>query len=340
MPAKIILLTRTFSPTAEIYITHPLTLLAASRAIDYRIYRTHLLNRVAYRRIAGALEGAHVIVSRSIPAFWIDLLKKNRRLIKRIAYLIDDDFSAATGSTELPESYRRRLGKIWDNEFPQLHALADSLIVTSKHLEEKYNSTKTALLEPVLSAPLPPEKPSTDNGECRICYYATGAHTIDLEFLAPVIEKLLATYQHVNFDIIAGREVPVSLRNSDRVTLRRQMGWKRYKQLLADEPAHIGLAPLMDIPFNQAKSFVKLYDFAALGAAGIYSDCAPYNQVIHHGQDGLLIGNTEQEWFESIAGLVENPATMTEIACNTRNLALSVGDPARAVEFWRNQLGL
>lgn len=55
--------------------------------------------------------------------------------------------------------------------------------------------------------------------------------------------------------------------------------WKHifeYPKTVKDIEADIAIAPLIDNPFNACKSNIKMLEFTAIGAAGVYSDVEPY----------------------------------------------------------------
>jgi hypothetical protein len=48
---------------------------------------------------------------------------------------------------------------------------------------------------------------------------------------------------------------------------------------------------------------VKFYDYARMGAAGVYTDAAPYRGFVRDGVDGLLLPNEPARWVEALAAL-------------------------------------
>jgi len=80
----------------------------------------------------------------------------------------------------------------------------------------------------------------------------------------------------------------------------------------------IGLAPLADTAFNRAKSAVKWQEYAAVGAAGVYADLAPYRSVVEDGQTGLLVGPAPGDWAEAVSRLVADAPLRRRLALNAR----------------------
>jgi hypothetical protein len=58
----------------------------------------------------------------------------------------------------------------------------------------------------------------------------------------------------------------------------------------------VGLAPLVDIPFNRAKSWIKAIEYAAAGIPMIMSDVAEYRRL--HDDYGIgRLATTTEEWI-------------------------------------------
>jgi hypothetical protein len=58
--------------------------------------------------------------------------------------------------------------------------------------------------------------------------------------------------------------------------------WKHifeYPKAVKDIEPDLAIAPLIDNEFNSCKSNIKMLEFTAMGAAGIYSDVEPYKQA-------------------------------------------------------------
>lgn len=67
----------------------------------------------------------------------------------------------------------------------------------------------------------------------------------------------------------------------------------------------IGCAPLNPEPFNEAKSEIKGYEYAAAGAAVCVSPVA-YGSLVRHGENGMVC-TTADDWTSAIAFLLDNP---------------------------------
>jgi glycosyltransferase involved in cell wall biosynthesis len=82
----------------------------------------------------------------------------------------------------------------------------------------------------------------------------------------------------------------------------------------------IGIAPLMDTPFNRSRSNVKPKEYAAGGAAWIASAVGPYRGLgEEHG--GMVIDN--DGWFDALDLLVRSPRARKRLSRRARRWAKS-----------------
>jgi len=103
----------------------------------------------------------------------------------------------------------------------------------------------------------------------------------------------------------------------------------------------IALAPLRDTPFNASKSDIKFLDYAAIGAAGVFSRLPPYQSSVQHLENGWLAENTPDAWEEALETLIADVTLRRRIAHNAmrylyqhRTLARRAGDWLQAVQTW------
>jgi glycosyltransferase involved in cell wall biosynthesis len=91
---------------------------------------------------------------------------------------------------------------------------------------------------------------------------------------------------------------------------------------------HIGLAPLLDTPFNRAKSPIKAMDYAAMGMVVLASDMPVYRGSLADGKAGRLVANDPHAWFEALSWLVRDQALRRSIAAGVRTAFLATASLA------------
>jgi glycosyltransferase involved in cell wall biosynthesis len=100
-------------------------------------------------------------------------------------------------------------------------------------------------------------------------------------------------------------------------------GPRAFARALVEARPDVGLAPLLDEPFNRAKSELHWVEYALAGAATIASgfpDPGPYD-VIRDGVDGLLARDAA-DWERHLRRLAGSGELRCEIAAAARDRVL------------------
>lgn len=178
----------------------------------------------------------------------------------------------------------------------------------------------------------PPLEPAPGK-PVRIGFAGTASHIPDLELIEPALVDIAAKY---------GTTVEFLFYGCATQRLRRlpQAVWRPfgddyagYCRALPRLGLHIGLAPLVDNPFNRCKSDIKWQEYAACGAAGVYSDLEPYRDAVRSGTAGLLAPNDPAVWFEKLDDLISNPALCKQIAHASQTAAKAATLASRAAGY-------
>ncbi|XGA79197.1 glycosyltransferase family 1 protein [Halomonas sp. CH40] len=327
-------------PTEDIYFLESAAPLLRAWEIDagrldVRGWRGFLAKKLMRR-----MWGVNLIICRSLPMLWIAWLQAHREQFGRVVYLIDDDIEAAANDVKLPEHYRRRMAGIARCQ-PDLLALCDEVVACSEKLAERFRARHGAVsvLTPPLIAALPYqthlEQPPSSQTPWRIGFYGTRAHLGDLEHIAPGLENIQQQREDTALEVMLGQYTPKALRELPGVATPEPLPWPAFRRYQASHQVHIGLAPLLDSPFNQGKSFIKFLDIAAMGGVGIYSKRYPYTEIVRHAENGLLVEDDPVAWQAAIEELLDNPVATAEMARTAAADARRLGDPDHAADFWQ-----
>ncbi|WP_428490919.1 glycosyltransferase [Rhodopila sp.] len=192
-----------------------------------------------------------------------------------------------------------------------------------------------------------PTAPSTDQ-PLRILCMGTTTHDRDFAMIQPALTRLKAEYgDRVMIDIVGmtGRDdLPHGLNRigTPANAMRSYPGFVNW--LTSMEPQwHIGLAPLLDSPFNRCKSPIKAMDYAALGLFVLASDTPVYRGCIADGPAGQLVANRSEAWYAALDWLVRNPDARRNVADRSREAFLSraslVSQAPKRRRAWTRLLG-
>lgn len=243
----------------------------------------------------GDLDGADVVFVRYVPAGWARLVESQRRQIRRLAFFMDDDVLDVRASAGMPWRYRFKLARLAAWRRGWLQRQGAELWVSTPWLRQKYSAWQPRL---VLASPVTPIQ-----GVRRVFYHGSASHGAEIQWLRPVMEAVLRRDGNLVFEIIGGRAVYRLFRDLPRVNVVHPMKWPAYQAFLAMPGRHIGLAPLLDLPFNRARSCTKFFDITSCGAAGIYASTGACAEWVEDGVNGLLLPMDQEAWIEAILHL-------------------------------------
>ncbi len=119
-----------------------------------------------------------------------------------------------------------------------------------------------------------------------------------LNGLAPALQRL-AREHSILVRVVSGGYAEVDL---PRVPLDARP-WRTEDNLRLLATFDLGLVPLDDSPFEQAKFPFKLLQFLALGVPTVSARVGATAQMIEHGQNGLLAGSAD-EWHAALSWLI------------------------------------
>jgi glycosyltransferase involved in cell wall biosynthesis len=129
-----------------------------------------------------------------------------------------------------------------------------------------------------------------------------------LEALAPVLRQIAARHDIV-VRVISGGSAQVSLPG----VLLDARPWQAATALEDLSTFDIGLVPLDDTPFEQAKFPFKLLQYLALGVPAVSAKVGIAPSVIRHAENGLLVKSAD-EWRDGLENLVVDAGLRTRLA--------------------------
>jgi glycosyltransferase involved in cell wall biosynthesis len=205
---------------------------------------------------------------------------------------------------------------------------SSAIIVSTEPLRERvqrYNDRVIVLpnaLDERLVARRSPDSPEPGfrGHALRIGYMGTRTHDADLQIVLPALRAIHARYgDRVEIEILgvlSEENGPAGLRG---LPIRFVGG--RYEQ---DYPLFmleftgstrwdIALSPFVEDAFTVCKSDLKVLDYAACGAAALFSRAGPYREIEAKGL-GLVVENTTESWVAGLQRLVEDAALRARLA--------------------------
>lgn len=256
---------------------------------------------------------------------------------RRFIYLIDDDVDAGTGDQSLPYLYRQKLRLVEAAAGRRLRRFAGAAVVASPVLARIFQPLmETHLLRPYWSETFAELDHFADSDWIDMAYLGSASHQADLQFLLPVIERLLAENAALRFSVGPEHRLPAALDSHARVRVIPGRTWTEYRQELARRRFHLALYPLMDTPFNRGRSPNKLIEHAVIGAAPVYSAswCEARRASVHNA--GLCLPNDPDAWYRAISALIGDRVEMHRLAAAAQRLGRSLNSADEQRALWRD----
>ena len=260
-------------------------------------------------------EALLVIICRYASAPWLEALEKARHRLSRVAFFMDDDLPAMMADPSLPMADRGKVARHFADHVEALGALSGEVWVSTQVLAERYAAARPIIVEPLPEAD-PPE-PAAGPIQ-RVVYHGAGPHRGERRFVLEVARRLQKIAPEAIVEIAGDAAFRSSCRREANVSVTPLLPWPDYLARARRERAAVSLAPLEPTVVNAARSPIKAFDAARLGAAGIFADAPPFRGFIRDGVDGLIAPMDADAWAGLIADLLAQPERRRDLALAAR----------------------
>jgi hypothetical protein len=139
-----------------------------------------------------------------------------------------------------------------------------------------------------------------------IGYMGSKGHREDLDMIVPALLRLMRERPQLRFETFGTIEPPAALREFEG-RVRHHSVQKAYREFLGTLAGlgwSIGLAPLVDEPFNRCKAPTKFIEYTSCGIATAASDVVVYAQAMPPGA-GVL---ARDDWHPALSLMLDEPA--------------------------------
>jgi len=242
---------------------------------------------------------ALVIFVRYVPEAWRKWVEDNGSDLTSVVLFMDDDVLDWKAAAGMPWHYRWKLWRLSGSQRDWLRGQGAALWVSTPYLQEKYADWPVSLVLP--SAP-----DAEPDGVTRIFYHGSASHRTEIDWLAEIMQPVMAAEPLVRFELVGDRAVHRAWRRFPGVTVIHPMNWPAYRAFCGLQGRHVGLAPLLKGNFNCARSYTKFFDITRCGAVGVYSRHPAFMGAVRDGLDGCLVDNQAGVWAETVLMLVRD----------------------------------
>jgi glycosyltransferase involved in cell wall biosynthesis len=157
----------------------------------------------------------------------------------------------------------------------------------------------------------------------------------DLETVREVVLQILGAYPQALM-LVAGSESNMVFPPHERIQMVPPVKIAQYAGSLA--LFDIGLAPVVDSRFNQAKSDLKFVEYGMLGIPCVASNVESYVHSIVNGENGFLAKN-DKGWLKYLRRLIESAELREEIGGRAKVFAEG-RTIDRNISLWERAYGL
>ena len=186
---------------------------------------------------------------------------------------------------------------------------ADIITVSTLPLKKslsKYTSRPIYVKSNIVDFNLFGSPPRPCNNQFNFLVSGTSTHQEDWAIIEESLAKILERYGK-KINVVFFGDTPKILFDHPSVKIIDfQRNYTHYAKQLKELDVHAALVPLEDTKFNQSKSNIKWLEYSAAGIPGAYSDITPYNSCISHEENGLLVKNNSDSWFNAMNQLIVN----------------------------------
>lgn len=220
--------------------------------------------------------------------------------------------------------------------FTQQMSRVDAVTVSTPQLAREYfaHNSKIYVLPNFLNQnKWSDHQTKKKDGYLRIGWAGGNAHRDDLQMIVKVINRIVFEHKDkVKFETMGmlKKELQDTFPNleefkdicpkcnyqGDSITWAGE-SLENYPMVLASHGWDIALAPVINNAFGNAKSDIKLKEYAAIGYPIVASAVTPYIEAKEDGCDVLLAKNFK-EWYNYIKFLIDNPERRDEIVKNNK----------------------
>ncbi len=291
--------------------------LVPMQALAHRGHAVHIEERNEVRNPERLLEADLVHFLRFSHAEMLRMARRLKAAGVAVVWDNDDDLTAIPRENPAYAQLGGLRGQYVFSRMTSMMKMADLVTTPSDVLAERYaeaSGTEVRVLENYLPPTFArPERVMPHPG-VTIGWLAALEHHVDFEQLRlrETLERLMARHPHITL-ITIGLNLGLNRNAYIAYPITR---YGELPQLMSQ--FDIGIAPLLDIPFNRARSNVKVKEYAAMGVPWLASPIGPYAQLGEE-QGGRLV--PDDRWYHELEMLVTDSDARARLAHRGRRWA-------------------
>lgn len=185
-----------------------------------------------------------------------------------------------------------------------------------------------------------------DDGVLRVGWVGSYSHLADMEQVLPALHQIGTTYPNVEI-VFQGYDPFQGLGPKEQETGWREfhglkylyLGWtfdllEHYRRIAMMD---VTVAPVLDTPFNQAKSPIKWFEHSLYATPMVVSGVRCYTESVRHGETAF-VAKSPRDWLKYLTALVKDADVRRRMGEAARTEVLAKHTMAHRAAVWREAL--
>jgi glycosyltransferase involved in cell wall biosynthesis len=214
------------------------------------------------------------------------------------------------------------------SKFDELFKMSDSVFAVNEvigNYARKFNDNVEIVPMTIDTDRYIPSDQMNNNESPKIAWVGTWSNQPNIELAIPAMRELHKKYDFT-FRIIADDAMCFEGLKVDFVP------WEYDIEVLKLQESDIGIVPVKTTEWSPWKFFFKTVQFMGLGIPIVASATGSNLEIIKDGVNGFL-AKTENEWYEKLKLLVENPGLRQSMGGEARKTAIEKFDIKNQYDF-------
>jgi len=274
------------------------------------------------------------------------IIEKLKKAGKKVVYDIDDDIFSLTPDNPAFHVIGR------DNQIAarETMKLADVVTTTTDILASRLKQVTDGAVEPVVipnamnpEGWLPTELTGSPDEWQRVFWQGSATHEADWEVCIEGLNAVMSERDNVRVVILGC--LPQAIQQivhlphwQGKVEYMGFSDTETYFQIVKHLKAEVGLAPLVNNTFNQAKSPIKWMENTLIGMPTVASAMQPYSDVIVDGVNGRLVSDDPVEWQKAIEMYLDSSEARITAIGESRKVVAERFDVRKTAQKWKSIL--